>query len=98
MKKLFLSFSLLLPVFAFAQMTPTTKQVCYRRCTANYADVNPQAMTYKEKLNKIREQRKVETDDKKIKELEVEEQNAVEKLDAFVEKQCTFICRNQPED
>jgi len=83
---------------ALAQMKPTTKNECHRRCLSLDFETNPKTIQYKENLRKIQEKKKMETDPEKLKKLNQEEERENENREDFLEKMCTFICRNQPDD
>jgi hypothetical protein len=91
---------MLASVFSFsaaAQQMPSTKRVCTSRCIAG-DPANPRKAKFEEKLRQIREKKKTETDNAKLQELAKEEEQEIENHKDDLEKMCTAICRNNPED
>jgi hypothetical protein len=91
---------MLASVFSFsavAQQMPSTKRECTRRCITG-DPANPRKVKFEEKLRQIREKKKAETDDAKLQELAKEEEQEIENHKDDLEKMCTVICRNNPED
>jgi hypothetical protein len=74
----------------------STRQECNRRC--NQADAPPALNArHQEKLRLIRDQKKVETDPQKIKDLATQETAEMERFDDAHQKVCEAICRDNPE-
>lgn len=88
----------LLPLAASAQLIPTTKRVCTKRCVLGTPDGNPKTVQFKEKMKLLQERKAKESDPEKLKEINGEEQEELEKHSGFVENLCHDICRNNPED
>ncbi|QNA90891.1 hypothetical protein G4G28_24600 [Massilia sp. Dwa41.01b] len=95
-----LAFCVLLGLFsmsAMAQMVPTSRQECTRRCvTADFPD-NPRAVRHQEKIKEIQARKKAEADPEKRKGIDREEADEVEKLADYMDKICTHICKDNPE-
>lgn len=88
----------LMPTYASAQMKPSTRQVCLKRCVKIDFAENPRTVQFKEKIRKIEEIKNSEKDSNKLSELQKEEEFETEKYSDFVDKLCTNICRNNPEE
>jgi len=87
-------------VAAKAQLQPTTKQECNRRCNASSLDypAHPSTARHKERLQRIQEQRKNETDPEKRKALAKAEEEEMDVRKDDIEQMCRSMCRHNPEE
>ena len=87
----------LFSVSVYADMQPSTRKECTRRCLA-MDPANPQKSVHEEKLRQIREKKAVEKDSVKLEELAKAEEFEIEKHQDDLEKMCTTICKHNPEN
>lgn len=87
----------LLSMNAFAQMIPTSRQECNRRCVRHDFPENPKTLRYQEKMAALEEKKKTETDAAKRQEIEKEVAGENEKRADFLDRLCEKICRDNPE-
>ena len=87
----------LLSMSAFAQMIPTSRQECNRRCVRHDFPENPKTLRYQEKMTSLEEKKKSETDAAKRQEIEKEMAGENEKRADFLDRLCEKICRDNPE-
>ncbi len=87
---------------AAAQLKPTTKQECNRRCNSSDSKVdfpaNPVTIKHKERLLRIHEARKNETDPEKLKALDKAEEEEMDIRKDDREQMCRSMCRHNPEE
>lgn len=83
-----------------AQMKPTTKQECNRRCNASDLQFPalPATVKHKERLQRIQEQRANETDPEKLKALDKAEEEEMDIRRDDREQMCRSMCRHNPEE
>jgi hypothetical protein len=89
-----------LSLHAAAQLKPTTKQECNRRCHASdFAfPALPATVKHKERLLRIQEQRKNETDPEKLKALAKAEEEEMDIRKDDIGQMCRSMCRHNPEE
>lgn len=89
-----------LSVHAAAQLQPTTKQECTRRCNADSAEfpTHPVTIKHKERLRRIQEQRRNETDPEKLKQLAKAEEEEMDIRKDDIDMMCRTMCRHNPEE
>ncbi|WP_228895132.1 hypothetical protein [Pseudoduganella aquatica] len=81
---------------AQAQMKSTTRAECTRRCMAS--DSAPLAISrHEDKMKSINSKKRLEKDPGKIKEIEQEESNELDRFEIEHENICKQICGNNPE-
>jgi len=82
---------------AQAQMKSSTRAECTRRCMAS--DSAPSAISrHEEKMKTINGKKRLEKDLGKLKEIEQEESNELDRFEIEHENICKQICRNNPEE
>jgi hydroxylamine reductase (hybrid-cluster protein) len=82
---------------ASAQKRATTKQECNRRCVTS-EDPYPKRIDHEEKLKKIRDKKKAETDRAKLNQLANDEEAEIDRFKDEHEKVCRFICEHNPDE
>lgn len=89
-----------LSLHAAAQLKPTTRQECNRRCNASDLEFPalPATVKHKERLLRIHEQRKNETDPEKLKALAKAEEEEMDVRKDDIEQMCRSMCRHNPEE
>ncbi|MEW6021840.1 MAG: hypothetical protein AB1807_06840 [Pseudomonadota bacterium] len=89
-----------LSIHAAAQLKPTTKQECTRRCSADDVEFpnHPSTPKHKERLRRIQEQRQNETDPEKLKALAKAEEEEMNIRKDEIDQICRWICRHNPEE
>jgi len=89
-----------LSLHAAAQLKPTTKQECSRRCIASNHEFPalPATVKHKERLERLKEQRKNETDPEKLKALAKAEEEEMDIRKDDMEDMCRSMCRHNPEE
>jgi hypothetical protein len=92
----FLFLAMTLSFSAWGQIA-TAKPVCTQRCFAMDPATARKSLS-DEKLKMIRESIRSETDGVKLQELKKTEEREIEKHQDDLEKMCTTICKNNPED
>jgi hypothetical protein len=76
---------------------PSSRNECNRRC--NLTNMPPAAFViHAEKMKAIGEKKKAESDPQKIKALESDEADEIERVNETRRKTCTEICRDNPEN
>jgi hypothetical protein len=87
-------------ITATAQLKPTTRQECTRRCNADDEEFtnHPSTPKHKERLRRIQEQRQNETDPEKLKALAKAEEEEMDIRKDEIDQICRWICRHNPEE
>lgn len=83
---------------ASAQLIPTTKQECTRRCRVKLTTDGPVNLRHLAKVKEIAEKKKAEKDPEKLKQLAIDEENELERYTEDHEKMCRNICQYNPEE
>lgn len=84
----------LLTNIAVANQRPTTKKQCLKNCSEVMHPEKKKALD--EQLLALRQQKEQETDLRKIKKLEEQEQALIDRHEDYIEAICVPICADNP--